>query len=298
MIENISSQLFANVPQDTLYHYTSYSGMLGIIKSRTLRASDIRYMNDSAELKHTLELLSSQITERIIAGTDHPKLLNQLLEWLSHRIVNGPMLFGASFRANGNLLSQWRGYSMHGKGVSLGFNPEHIKACANEQNFQVGKCIYDAQQQRTLISDLIDTMEETSLKIGENTNNEQRSSTESYYDVFEQMESDLLRIAAILKHPSFEEEQEWRLISSVIPLEKFDQYTKHIHFREGTSMLVPYFNFQLHQSGKQQLGLDQVFLGPTVNSELSMNSLKLFLQKQGCMPQSGISYCQIPYRQK
>ena len=49
------------------------------------------------------------ITERVIGGADNPALLNQLLERLSHRIVSGPMVFGASFRANGKAHSFRRG---------------------------------------------------------------------------------------------------------------------------------------------------------------------------------------------
>ncbi len=120
MINSITRSLFTTAPRETLYHYTSLSGLLGIIGSRELRASDIRYMNDSAELRHTLDLLNRQVTRRILSGVDHPEVLNAFLDWLSRRIVSGPMLFGGSFRANGNLLSQWRGYSVHGKGVSIG----------------------------------------------------------------------------------------------------------------------------------------------------------------------------------
>ncbi len=93
MIADITRQLFADPPRETLYHYTSLSGLLGIVDSGVLRASDIRYMNDSAELRHTLDLLQSHVSRRIFAGTDNPALLNQLLEWLSHRIASGPMLY-------------------------------------------------------------------------------------------------------------------------------------------------------------------------------------------------------------
>ena len=57
MLESITKQVFATAPGDTLYHYTSVSGLLGIVNSGVLRASDIRYMNDSTELRHTLDLM-------------------------------------------------------------------------------------------------------------------------------------------------------------------------------------------------------------------------------------------------
>lgn len=293
MIENITERLFSVAPESTLYHYTSLSGLLGIVNSCELRASDIRYMNDSAELRHTLDLLRNCITERVIEGADNPALLNQLLEWLSHRIVSGPMLFGASFRANGNLLSQWRGYSVHGKGVSLGFNPRYICACAQRQNFQVGKCLYDPGEQRKLIEQVVDALEATARQ---NQQDAQPAGPKGnrWYSVFERVEGDLLRIAAILKHPSFEEEQEWRIVSPVISR----NHDMPIHFREGASMIVPYYAFDLSADQGQPLVLDHVFLGPTNNIDLSMNSVELLLDQRKVLPKRGISYCDIPYRQR
>jgi len=37
-------------------------------------------------------------------------------------------VIAVSFRANGNLLSQWRSYSALGKGVSIGFDPDTLSA--------------------------------------------------------------------------------------------------------------------------------------------------------------------------
>jgi hypothetical protein len=203
------------------------------------------------------------------------------------------MLFGASFRANGNLLSQWRGYSVHGKGVSLGFNPHHICACAERQNFQVGKCLYDPRAQRKLIEQVVDALEATARQSQESAQ-PTRSRGRGWYSVFEEVEGDLLRIAAILKHPSFEEEQEWRIVSPVIG--RTDD--SRIHFREGASMVVPYYAFDLSAERDRPMVLDHVFLGPTNNIDLSMNSLELLLDQRGVLPKQGISYCDIPYRQR
>lgn len=290
MLEPIIEHLFTTPPDGTLYHYTTLSGLLGIVRGGELRASDIRYMNDSAELRHTIDLLSRHITRRISDGCDEPALLNQLLEWLTHRIVRGPMLFGASFRANGNLLSQWRGYSVHGKGVSLGFDPGHISACADRQAFQVGKCLYDEVRQYQLVEQMVDAIE----RLARAADAPAGDAGQRWSAVFEQVEGDLLRIAAVLKHPAFEEEQEWRIVSPVVS----ECSELPVSFREGSSMLVPYYALDLMDSAGERLLLDHVYLGPTSNSELSLRSLALFLKQRGASPARGISYCRIPYRQR
>jgi len=288
MISTITRRLFTTLPRETLYHYTSLSGLLGIIDAREMRASDIRYMNDSAELRHTLDLLNRQVTRRILNGVDHPEVLNAFLDWLSRRIVSGPMLFGGSFRANGNLLSQWRGYSVHGKGVSLGFDPTDIVRRAEEQNFSVGRCIYDPRAQAELIEGVIDGVEGLAHRAGQH-----RPQPSDAQELFQNIEEDLLRIAAILKHPAFEEEQEWRIISPMI------NNARHaaVCFREGSSMLVPYYRFRLApEDGRVRL--NHVYIGPSSNAELSMHSIRLYLDQQGSAPRDGISYCQIPYRKR
>lgn len=293
MIKNITQKLYSDIPKETLYHYTSFKGLLGIVDSGALWASDVRYMNDSAEMKHTADLIRTDITRRMASGHNNPNLLNQFLNWVSYRMTNGHMLFGASFRSNGNLLSQWRSYSSLGKGVSLGFNPNHILQCAESQLFQVGKCIYEPEEQMDLIKQIVDSVEILAEKHEEDLDKSRRQPAQPYYDVFEKIETDLLRIAAILKHPSFQEEEEWRIVSPVIT----DYVLSPVLFREGASMLVPYFEFRLTLGQNESIVMEHIFLGPTPNIILSMNSLTLYLSKKGIRPREGISYCQIPYRQ-
>lgn len=290
MIDAITTRLYAQQPTDTLYHYTSLGGVLGIVGSGVLWASDIRYMNDSAELRHTADLVKRDVEQRIASGHPYPGLLNAFLDWVQHRITNGHILFGASFRSHGNLLSQWRGYSSVGKGASLGFNAESIKACAAAQGFKLGRCVYDSAEQQHLIGQMVDAVEAQAEPPPQGSAIAQR---EQWFQRFRHLETDLLRIAAILKHPSFEEEQEWRLVSPVVS----DYPDAQVYFREGRSMLVPYMKFRLAEPGERMV-LDHVYLGPTPNISLSMNSMKMCLMKHGIQPAQGIDYCQIPYRQR
>jgi hypothetical protein len=76
------------------------------------------------------------------------------------------------------------------------------------------------------------------------------------------------------------------------------QRLARIRFREGTSMLVPSLEFRLTAESNAPLTLEHLYLGPSPNSSISMNSLELYLARNGIRPWSGISYCQIPYRQR
>jgi hypothetical protein len=289
-IGTLTSALFADIPKGLLYHYTTLNGLLGIVRSRTLWASDIRYMNDSAELKHTADLIRQEVQDRIAQGRGKADLLGQFTDWISHRITNGHMLFAASFRSHGNLLSQWRGYSPHGKGVSLGFSADSIMQCARRQRLQIGRCIYEPSVQRRLVSQVVDAVQACVDRYTESGTLQPQPGL--YQKIFEDIEIDLLRIAAILKHPSFREEKEWRLVSPVFA----DGECRPVLFREAHAMLVPYVEFDLQPEPGCPLQLDHLYLGPTQNSNISLNSLKMFLAQNGIHPPGGIAYCRIPYR--
>lgn len=109
-----------------MYHYTSLKALTEIVASGCLYATDIRFFSDAAEMKHTADILRIYIAQRIESQTPHSKLLSQLREWVSERLTGGHMQLVVSFTANGNLLSQWRSYCPHGKGVSIGFRPEVV----------------------------------------------------------------------------------------------------------------------------------------------------------------------------
>ncbi|MFH8979341.1 hypothetical protein, partial [Streptomyces sp. NPDC017890] len=111
---------------DNLYHYTSAAGLLGIVDrisqasfpnvyattnhplyaeytyDRTLRfqASDVRFMNDHAELKTAGKVFAQKITDAAgDSGGDHPLL------------PDPAQVFAASFTTEPDDLSQWRGYA-------------------------------------------------------------------------------------------------------------------------------------------------------------------------------------------
>jgi len=251
---------------------------MGIIESRHLRASELRYMNDSTELVYALNLLDTAITERSRSGSSPADFLSNFSQWLHSQINQGPMLFAASFRANGNLLSQWRGYSNHGKGVSLGFNHKAIQSLATTQNFHLGQCLYDANKQHLLASEIVDCLISMYQE------------SEDINAIFQSVEADLMTICALLKHPSFAEEQEWRLISPTF----ISTADAPIAFREGKAMLVPYYLFDLQLEGL--INLDHVFVGPTPNAALSVNALMHYLTNKAARPKKGISDSEIPYR--
>jgi len=286
MISPIVNKLFATKPKGTLYHYTSLKGAMGIIESGSIRATEIRFFSDAAEIKHMFNLLRDGMTRFSL------RLEYELTNWLSKRLTHKHRLFVASFTANGNLLSQWRSYSPAAKGINLGFNAAKLHASATRQSYEIGKCIYDPKIQNSVVTAILKRIGALA-KLREKTIDPLSEYTgTSYYDVFDEVAVDLLRIAALLKHPSFHEEEEWRVVSPIITnLEEVP-----IEYREGASMLVPFMNFRLPEASNACLDLERVTLGPTPNVDISMMSLADYFSSKGVTPRKGLAYCHIPYR--
>ena len=105
-----------------VYHYTSANGLLGLLKSEKMWATDIRYLNDSQEFDFGSNLISSRLKARYksTASKLRRRLFAAFVDSLS-MVSNLPICI-ASFSAVGDLLSQWRAYCPLSGGFSVGFD--------------------------------------------------------------------------------------------------------------------------------------------------------------------------------
>jgi Protein of unknown function (DUF2971) len=101
-----------------LHHYTSWAGFTAIISSRTLRATDTRFVNDPAELIHGLGVCAAGL-----AHIEHPELRPHA-ELIYRGLEQG---FGyttliACLSDAEDLESQWTRYADSGRGFAIGFD--------------------------------------------------------------------------------------------------------------------------------------------------------------------------------
>ncbi|WP_457769891.1 DUF2971 domain-containing protein [Mycobacteroides chelonae] len=116
---------------DTLYHYTSAGGLLGIIGGRggelCFHATDVLEMNDLSELSYGLGILRERVQELASEETS----VNFYRQWLEStdrlleftedalRVAPRASICAVSFTANPDLLSQWVTYGSGG-GYAVG----------------------------------------------------------------------------------------------------------------------------------------------------------------------------------
>jgi hypothetical protein len=253
---------------DFLYHYTGQDGLLGIIQSRSLWASNISYMNDATEFGLAHSLILDEIGRRIRKRESKA----DIVEWVTKQIHGSPIC-ATCFCEKGDQLSQWRGYSGSGYGYSLGFIPSQLKAVASDAGFVLGRCIYDPDLQRQIISEGLDHI---IIKGAPDIR-------ETYEDVLT-----LVKYGAFFKDYSFREEDEWRLVLTTCSKPK--QF-----FRTGRSMITPHVSLSI--TSLPNLGIGHAFVGPCPHMDLSVQSvISLFIDKGFDVGRVDVCPSKIPFR--
>ena len=275
-----------------LYHYTSLKGLVDILDSGELWASELRSVNDTAELTRGFDLLAGEAAAR--SGADPTSdVARQLSDWIEHRSRFGPMIFATAFTEEGNLLSQWRGYCPPGAGVSFGVSFGHVKSCASASLFRLGKCIYDSAPQRELAEKLTDLLLAAAYAEGPNS---KLHPTQSYHSTFYRLEEDILHWCALMKHDAFKAEAEWRAVSDA-----HSDFVKGsgaaIRYRVGQSMIIPYIGFPL-RNASQVIPIETIITGPTPHPERATESIQRLVARhmKGLHGPWLSQYCQIPFR--
>lgn len=220
---------------DWLWHYTNGVGARGILESRTLRGGHLGYMNDSSEVNHAMKL-SLHLAYQLLA--DHPDQVAELKSWINFLTDSppsswAPNTFAISFTENPDLLSQWRGYTQGAGGpFCLGFPAAQIEDQCLDQGWRLIKCVYSEADQKAMLRVAI----EESLEVA------RRLEWTDPSRVQRRIYSEVLLVAPAIKHPSFSEEAEWRLVKDLVTL---TDHPDRVGFTTRRHTLAPYLEFDL-----------------------------------------------------
>ncbi len=204
MPPKLLQSLWSQRPATTLYHYTSAEGLIGIVESKSLWASGIHYLNDTAGYKHAVSIVRDFVTRELASNLDHPwkDLFEKILRGES--FYTDDMVFVGSLSEAKDKLSQWRGYCPTGGGYCIGFSPELIERQAKTQDFHLLKCEYDLKQQTAICAELISDGCRAAMG-AEAVVPEEKQATYETVGLWHHFVEPLMCIAPALKNPIFEE---------------------------------------------------------------------------------------------
>ena len=150
----------------TLFHYTTADGLMGIIGSKSFRATNIKFLNDSKEYQYAREQMANGVLACLKRwhglsfedkhGHEVKEILYSAaldLERALRSDDSPPEVYVVCFCIEGDRVDQWKGYGGEGFGYSIGFRSKEL---ANIPNCQLVTISYGKSALDQIISDCMD----------------------------------------------------------------------------------------------------------------------------------------------
>jgi hypothetical protein len=270
----ILNDVLSRKPEKPLYHYTTQTGLLGIIKDRQIWATHTQYLNDRREFLHAVDLVRGEIQRLLDEQNTRPGEASATRIEVLNRMHNALSLSPehinvcvCSFSEDSDSLSQWRAYG-GSSGFAIGFSGEVLGAAVEKQRFFLAQCIYDPGTQLNIVRALVEEVLDENLSKSWVTGD--RDADEVFWNTGGNLLPYLYRYAPMLKNQSFEEEREWRIISRPI-------FAQRLDYREGRSLIIPYYRLPLWEDG-QKTEIHEIIVGPTRDVERSIKSVSRLIK--------------------
>ena len=190
---------FFNNPK-TIYHYTNFSALEGILFGEGIRMCRTDNMNDKKEMKNFIELIEEAVINRV--GLQMKQSINERFAE-ERKKRQDDIAYLTSFSLWKDDASQWERYGNDGYGVAIAFDYEKLKGLAMDKNILLQKVFYgeDAKHHK-----LVDVLED--LFLGKSNVRHQFTSND-WETIFDQ----IWAISVAHKNFSFESEKEIRLVT-------------------------------------------------------------------------------------
>lgn len=277
------TSLWTEITGDIVYHYTGSAGLLGIVDSKAIWATNAWFMNDSREATYGIRAIvkfTQDLGAREGVSPKLAKLCRRLARIVSktHK-VSGPYSHIACLSRHGDQLSQWRAYCRDG-GFSIGFDLDAVRrttSAAGSIAPTIREVSYEPAQQKFLLDHIFQRV----VAI------EGRKDRERALDFVVQA----VMLAPAFKHAGFSEEAEVRL--HVFLSEQ--ELTKHVQFRATQLGVVPYLPVPLGQE-TGRLPLREVVVGPSPNQAESEMAVRQLLARYGYGDEVAVRRSAVPLR--
>ena len=271
-----------------LHHYTDSFGAHGILTSNSIRATATQYSNDLSEIEYAVAVAKDVFTE--LWG--NKKRIGQWERFLAEHVllvITKPLhTFGqpfiVSFCEEGDLLSQWRAYGGN-SGFSLAFrslchNGDLRLICKDGFRTMVKKVVYNPVRQRTRLRYVLDKVIKLVNGFPFPVNSPKGAA--AHLEVGLMLILELTDWASTVKHQSFSEEREWRIITYPKGATLVGTTPKNyagVTVEPTAKLLRPYM--VLKPPPKKRLPLLGIRCGPSPFQEQSARALEIQLQKDG-----------------
>ena len=268
---------------DFVYHYTDAAGLVGMLASGNVWATDYRFLNDKSEVVHTRNLARSLLTKRLSSCREELclKLYNEIIRYQDIESTADEFVFSLSEEADD--LSQWRGYAREGRGFTIGFDGSAIYDFGeSSEEFLFIKVRYAHIEQARPIELALSAME-AQLRLDAN---EHSATDEIIEDAARWFDWLVENRAVTNKHESFRAEKEWRIVGNITPEMVTEQKV-----RASGDRLVRYTEIPL---AADKLPIKRIGIGPGFTGTEEIHAVRSLCARWGYEPE--IYFANTPYR--
>jgi hypothetical protein len=261
---------------DVLYHYTDVAGLIGILSSSSLWATNLRFMNDAEELAHSWRLMLEVLREAKskARSSAQVELIEEIESAVRSEWAGSPDFYAVSFTEDGDLLSQWRAYGSSGGGYAIGFDSARLVSVSSrheQPNRILNRVIYDERTQLRVLRATADRM----LDIFADVDPASAAITSARARLFAAL-GEVVGFVFSFKDPAWVEEHEWRAVRTV-PVDERDE----IHFRPQGGIPIPYVTLAIGNDTHGRLPIREIVLGPRADIGTAARSVELLLTNHG-----------------
>lgn len=276
---------------ETLFHYTTAAGLLGILNGANIWASDLRFLNDAQESVYARDMVIEAIAnmENPVTRPEHQahkhgepavETFARYQEFVLDELKDSEFgVYVTCFCESGDLLSQWRGYGKdHGYAIEITKDALH-NAVSEIPTYPPAsglfKVSYGLEAARSVVENAVQQVADFNLN---------HPGVKAHYSA--------LAVSSMLaqaKHPGFSEEREWRLVVGLEVLEESILGGKPTLYRPTPMAIVPYLEIPLPRES-----IISIRVGPGDNSEVRAGGLRRLLKTLGS--HATVTYSEVPLR--
>lgn len=220
MVEDLKRANDSDPSPEFLYHYTNAVGLQGILRTKTIWATQFDFLNDRSEFVYAIDIMQERFKSAALHDGPLIEETAKALRTLPHYV--------ASFCEDPDLVSQWRGYAHTNDGYAIGFRSKNLpKSPSQGIARRLIQLIYPRIEQDRRLDEILNAASQAIAKSAENMPYAVAAVVAGFFPLMYRF-----------KHELFKSEQEWRLVGHVN-----DPASER--FRIVSGHFVPYLAFPL-----------------------------------------------------
>jgi hypothetical protein len=268
-------------PSKLVWHYTNGAGLLGILQSASIFATQVSALNDSKETEYATDLYKTALNDLIKERDGEPEaveFLKGVLEFVKGEpevpTLGISKFFVSCFSGEEDDVNQWFKYAKGDGRYAIGFHPWGLN---REPNSTLLRVIYDREKQ---VAAAKKVAEATLHFYIEGFTDERKAEPEKWARVFfEAWDEWVYKLAPLAKDPMWWSENEFRIVHEL----KVSEFPR-VRFSQKQTMMSRYLPLDFHSWMKRRasmLPIGKIMIGPGTHPTFTRVSIMLLLEQMG-----------------